>query len=133
MDEPLRRFVRDRALGRCEYCGSPEQYFLAPFQVDHIIAEKHHGPTQDDNLAWSCYACNRYKGPNIAGWSSEKQAIVRLFHPRQDSWHDHFRWDGARLIGITEVGKATIDVLRINDPAALAFRSLLLQLGVALR
>lgn len=25
-----------------------------PFQVDHIIAEKHHGPTAEGNLALSC-------------------------------------------------------------------------------
>ncbi len=45
MDEALRDFVRQRAANRCEYCGLPAEYTEAPFQLDHIIAEKHHGPT----------------------------------------------------------------------------------------
>jgi hypothetical protein len=27
---------------------------VLPFQIDHIIAEKHHGPTVAENLALSC-------------------------------------------------------------------------------
>lgn len=70
MNEQLRRLVVQRAGGRCEYCHFPETASFYPFQIDHIIAEKHGGPTIADNLAWSCYYCNTYKGPNIAGWIS---------------------------------------------------------------
>ena len=52
---------------RCEYCQLPAEYTDAPFQVDHVIAEKHHGPTVEENLAWSCFYCNSFKGPNISG------------------------------------------------------------------
>ena len=55
MDEALRQLVRQRAADRCEYCHLPAEYTDAPFQVDHIIAEKHHGPTIEENLAWSCF------------------------------------------------------------------------------
>src|SRR5688572_18516230 len=110
MDETLRQLVRDRAGNRCEYCGLPADFTDAPFQVDHIIAEKHHGPTNADNLSWSCLYCNSFKGPNIAGWSDEEQTVVRLFHPRRDEWYEHFAWDGPRLQGLTTIGHVTIDV-----------------------
>jgi len=126
MDDILRQLVQDRAAGVCEYCHFPEAYSFNPFQVDHIIAEKHDGPTVEGNLAWSCFYCNTYKGPNIAGWISEEDAIVRLYHPRKDRWADHFRWSDATLLGKTSVGSVTIKVLRINHPDSLAIRRMLL-------
>ena len=48
---PLRRLVRARAGERCEYCLVPERLTLAPHWVDHIVAEKHGGRTEEDNLA----------------------------------------------------------------------------------
>lgn len=132
MDEALRQLVRQRAGNRCEYCGLPAEYTAAPFQLDHTIAEKHHGPTVDANLAWSCFYCNSFKGPNIAGPDESTGAIVRLFHPRNDVWSEHFAWLGPQLIGLTDVGRVTIDVLRINDSDAIEFRRLLLELEIAL-
>ncbi len=66
MDQSLRQFVWRRAENTYEYCRVPQQFDALPFQVDHIIAEKHHGPTTEENLALSCYGDNAYKGPNIA-------------------------------------------------------------------
>jgi hypothetical protein len=51
MDSALRDAVRARAGDRCEYCLIPQSFDLFPFQFDHIIAQKHHGPTESDNLA----------------------------------------------------------------------------------
>jgi hypothetical protein len=56
--------------------------------------------------------------------------IVRLFHPRRDVWGDHFRWQDAELAGRTPIGRATIEVLRINDATAVALRRLFLRAGV---
>jgi len=52
----LRQLVRDRAGECCEYCLAPEVLTFAPHQIDHVVAEKHSGPTQEDNLALSCIA-----------------------------------------------------------------------------
>ena len=129
MDDTLRQLVRDRAAGVCEYCLFREEHSFNPFQVDHIIAAKHGGPTVEGNLAWSCFYCNTYKGPNVAGWSPVEDEIVRLYHPRKDTWADHFEWSGPTLLGKTPVGNVTINVLRINHPDALAVRRTLLDLG----
>jgi len=46
----LRRSVRMRARDCCEYCLIPESMTLAAHEIDHVIAEKHGGPTDADNL-----------------------------------------------------------------------------------
>jgi hypothetical protein len=50
----LRRLVRLRAQDCCEYCLIPELMTLAIHEVDHVIAEKHGGPTDEHNLAFAC-------------------------------------------------------------------------------
>jgi len=130
MDNTLRESLRQRAGGVCEYCRVPEAYDRLPFQPDHIIAEKHGGRSQPDNLAWSCYDCNIYKGPNIAGLDPETGRIVPLFHPRSDVWNEHFEWRGAEVHGLTPIGRATVVVLRMNLERRLAFRQALREEGV---
>lgn len=46
----LRRQVIERANGLCEYCLIHEDDTYFGCQVDHIISEKHYGPTEADNL-----------------------------------------------------------------------------------
>ncbi|NUQ64986.1 MAG: hypothetical protein HUU20_21185 [Pirellulales bacterium] len=57
-----------------------------PFCINHIIAQKHHGPTEPFTLALACYNCNSFKGPNIAGIDPETGRLTRLFNPRVDVW-----------------------------------------------
>ena len=122
----LREQVRKRARRCCEYCQLPEEFVSTPFHIDHIIAEKHEGETNLGNLAWSCFHCNSFKGPNIAGRDTETEQTVPLFDPRNDSWHKHFVWNGQVLSGLTPVGRATITVLRINLPFRVAVRASLI-------
>ncbi len=125
----LREQIRQRAGSRCEYCQLPDDLVSTPFQIDHIIAEKHGGQTQLSNLAWSCIHCNSFKGPNIAGRDKETRT-ARLFNPRQDSWSEHFEWDGPILRGTSPVGRVTMDVLRINLPYRVSVRSSLIKEGI---
>ena len=129
MQADLLELVWQRANRRCEYCGFPAEWAYQPFQIDHIIAEKHDGQTVADNLALACFDCNSYKGPNIAGFDPETGELSRLYHPRRDRWRDHFVWEGPRLIGRTAIGRTTIRVLQINNPDALNVRRLLLAVG----
>jgi hypothetical protein len=107
----------------------PQSARRLKFPIDHIIAEQHHGKTELDNLALSCGRCNRNKGPNLSGIDPLTGAIVRLFHPRQDPWRDHFRWNGAIIEGTTEIGRATVDVLAMNHPEEVAVRRELIESG----
>lgn len=128
MDAELEQLVWQRADGRCEYCRFPAEIALLPFQIDHIIAEKHGGATAADNLALSCERCNSHKGPNIAGYLQGSH--IPLFNPRKDRWSDHFEWDGPRLVGKTDIGKVTIDVLAINLAYRVTLRAALLDEGI---
>ncbi len=130
MNSSLRRRVWQRASGLCEYGRMPSQFYLAPFQIDHVIAEQHGGSTTFGNLALACFHCNLHKGPNIAGKDPMSRRTTRLFHPRVDHWEDHFRWRGARLMGRTAIGRTTIQVLDINHPAYLLARKALKDAGL---
>ena len=54
MAKAIRNQVRQRAGDVCEYCRMPQEFDVRPFQLDHIRAEKHDGPTELTNLCWSC-------------------------------------------------------------------------------
>jgi hypothetical protein len=55
---------------------------LLPFEIDHIIAEKHRGVTAADNLCLACYRCNSFKGSDIASADPLTGNAAFLFHPR---------------------------------------------------
>ncbi len=111
--QATRRFVIERAQNCCEYCGKSSLSFV-PHEVDHIIAEKHGGDTTADNLAYACFECNRYKGSDIASFDPETEVLSLLFNPRKDRWVDHFRYEGGAIFPLTNVGRATVKLLRLN-------------------
>src|SRR5262249_6428528 len=127
MAKSWRRRVAERARHLCEYCKLPQSYTSLPHEMDHVRAQKHHGRTSLRNLCW---ACNAAKGPNVAGYDPQTDELVPLFNPRKDRWDEHFAWDGPRLTGKSPTARATIDVLRINDPQRIAHRSHLITLGL---
>ena len=129
MTVATRRLVQRRAGGRCEYCRMDQQDDpLLMFHVEHIIPKQHRGSDHRSNLAWSCHKCNRAKGPNLAGRLGAE--VVPLFHPRRQKWSRHFRWAGARIVGRTKTGKATVLVLNLNALERLTLRKLLIAAGL---
>jgi hypothetical protein len=132
MEKAIVEEVRRRAGGVCEYCRLPQAGHESPFQIDHIIARQHRGGDELDNLALACFNCNTYKGPNIASLDPSSHQIVRLFNPRRDQWSDHFTYYGALAVGRTPIGQATINVLNINHPDAVAIREALIAEGAFL-
>jgi hypothetical protein len=130
LNADLVRQVWQIAQAQCEYCHLPSASYPAPFQIDHIIALQHGGTTVLDNLALACIRCNRFKGPNIAGIDRQSGEIVSLFHPRHEIWSEHFVWNGPRLEARTPSARATVALLRINDPEFVAVRQALLEEGV---
>jgi hypothetical protein len=131
MDAALRKLVWERAGSRCEYCRLPQRLDRPRFEVEHVLPEKHGGPTVAENLALACFFCNRFKGPNLSGIDPVTRLVRQLFNPRRNVWREHFYWDGSWLRGFTPEGRATIVVLRINDSPRVAFRELLTESGDA--
>jgi hypothetical protein len=123
----LRTLAQARARFRCEYCLTHEEDALFPHQPDHIIACKHRGPTHESNIAWACYLCNLLKGSDIASVDLDTGQIVRLFNPRVDSWDEHFRLEGGRIVPLTAVGRVTEYLLQFNQPQSVQERQLLIE------
>jgi hypothetical protein len=108
--------VCSRANGRCEYCHLPEALAGATFHVEHIRPRSGGGRTSPPNLAYSCPLCNAHKGKRTEGTDPVTGRLTPLYHPRRDAWSRHFTWsdDHRRLIGLTAVGRVTVDVLAMN-------------------
>jgi hypothetical protein len=116
--------VAQRAAHQCEYCRAPEALFNLPFEVEHIIPPIHGGLDEDSNWALSCRSCNLHKSAHTESIDPETRTTVRLFHPRQSRWVDHFRVEAntASIVGLTATGRATVARLQMNSPAQLAAR-----------
>ena len=125
----LRAEVRRHAAGRCEFCLVHEDDVGAPHEPDHIIAEQHGGRTTVENLAFACYHCNRHKGTNLASIDPETAKPEFLFHPRRQKWADHFRIEGPLVIALTPTGRATVALLKFNEPERVESRRLLILAG----
>ncbi|XYI03532.1 HNH endonuclease [Sorangium sp. So ce1128] len=54
MDTSLVALVTQRANAVCEYCQLPQSLSSIPFEIDHIIAQKHGGVTVPENLGFAC-------------------------------------------------------------------------------
>jgi hypothetical protein len=119
----LRRMVVLRAGDRCEYCGLAQERQEATFHIDHIVPVVAGGPTVHENLALACVSCSLRKAARRSGQDPDTGRTIPLFHPRRQRWDNHFRWQGARVIGLTPTGRATIAALRLNRPSILAIRA----------
>jgi hypothetical protein len=125
----LRAAVAQRAAGCCEYCRMPEGGVLFRHEPDHIIAEQHGGETTLENLALACAHCNRCKGANLSSVDPDTRLVVLLFNPRTDRWSDHFRLEGACIVPLTAVGRATARLLKFANPIREQTRRDLWQVG----
>lgn len=110
----LRAHVSARALGRCEYCLLHDDDSAYPHEVDHIISLKHGGETSAGNLAYACFACNRFKGTDL-GSIGPRSLLVRFFNPRSQGWAEHLLINGTVLEPISNVGEVTARILRFNS------------------
>jgi hypothetical protein len=126
----LRDLVISRANHRCEYCLlHQDDEPVYPHEIDHVIAEKHSGPTQADNLAYACFYCNRFKGTDLASVDPLNGEITPLFNPRTQIWGDHFAHDGPVIVPLTAIGRTTVHLLKMNRPRIIQRRSYLIRLG----
>jgi hypothetical protein len=98
-------------------------------QVEHIIAEKHDGPTAADNLAYACTFCNRAKGTDIGSIFALTGEYTRFYHPRSDLWRDHFVLRGTRIEPLSAIGEVTARLLQFNHRDRLLERDALAAIG----
>jgi HNH endonuclease len=113
----IRQRIRHRANYLCEYCHSSEEASTSLFTLDHLMPQSLGGGDEEDNLALACHRCNGRRYNFVDGTDPETQAIFPLFDPRKNRWSEHFTWsaDGQKILGLTPIGRATIDRLDVND------------------
>jgi HNH endonuclease len=125
----LRKLVIERANKRCEYCLFPQSAALFSFEMEHIIAEKHRGTTEAENLALACPYCNRAKGTDLGSIDPETGQLTPFFNPRTQKWSDHFQLNGAEIAPLTAVGRVTVAILQFNQSERLEERDRLIWAG----
>lgn len=109
----------------------PLDFSHDPFEVEHITPTSKKGKTILSNLALSCRGCNLTKSDRTEGFDAVSDEIVRLFHPRQDIWKNHFGWakDFTITIGLPPIGRATVEVLKLNRQGLINQREMLSKFG----
>jgi len=118
----IRRAVVERAGEFCEYCRLAQAGQEATFHVEHVVPRTAGGRTALENLALACVSCSLRKGSRQRAIDPQSGAEARLFNPRMDHWREHFRFEGAYLVGLSPTGRATVDALQLNRPLILAIR-----------
>jgi hypothetical protein len=126
-----RQAVEKRARGCCEYCRSQARFATQSFSIEHIKPRSQGGQTRLDNLALACQGCNGHKHSKTEGYDPISREMVPLYHPRQHQWQDHFRWsdDFTLIVGLTPVGRATIEALQLNREGLVNLRQVLYAMG----
>ncbi|HKQ75157.1 MAG TPA: HNH endonuclease signature motif containing protein [Blastocatellia bacterium] len=120
--------VRDRVVdtfgNRCSYCLASQRYVLSKLEIEHIIPVTLGGNNDELNLCLACRLCNLYKSIQMDAVDPVTKANVALFNPRTQAWSDHFHWsqDGAIIIGVSPIGRATVEALRLNNEIAVEVR-----------
>jgi hypothetical protein len=104
----------------------PQECCELTHHIEHIVSKQHGGVDDVENLALACHRCNLRKGPNLAGLDPAPGEFVPLFHPRRDRWREHLLLRDVKVEGHTPVGRATVQVLAMNDARRLELRSELL-------
>lgn len=122
----LRQRVSEAAHFRCGYCLTSQLVVGPLLEIDHIIPEAHGGTSEESNLWLACPPCNSHKSDKTESTDPETGALVALFNPRTQQWHEHFEWteEGTVIRGKTPQGRATIAALHMNDSVIVATRRL---------
>lgn len=124
----LKKQVAERANHLCEYCCASAFYSAQPFNTDHIIPISQNRSNELDNLAYACGGCNGSKFDKTHGTDSISKLLVPLFNPRTMAWSDHFaRSDNfLEMVGISLIGRVTINTLKTNRDGVKNLRKLLM-------
>ncbi|WP_026072401.1 HNH endonuclease [Nodosilinea nodulosa] len=123
--------VAERASGCCEYCLCQARYSPDPFSIEHIIPRSKGGSDDLENLALACQGCNNRKYVQTKAYDPVTGRMISLYNPRQHQWQAHFVWsqDLTLMLGITPIGRATVDKLALNRDGVVNLRRVLAATG----
>lgn len=116
---------------RCGYCLTQQVVSGIPLTLEHIIPQSKGGQTIESNLWLSCRLCNESKSILTEFLDLESGSIVPLFNPQSQTWSTHFAWneEGTHIVGLTAVGRATIEALDLNSQFRTHSRAIWVEAG----
>jgi len=117
ISKTLRRKIADAANHQCGYCLTNQKISGAQMHLEHVIPRSLGDPSDESNLWLACAWCNSYKGVQTHATDTVTQQETPLFNPITQNWFKHFRWseDGLLIIGLTAIGRATVEALQLNN------------------
>ena len=62
------------------------------------------------------------KGSDVGAFVGRPPQLIRFYHPRKDSWAEHFSLQGVRIVPRTEIGEATVRLFDLNGSDRLLLR-----------
>lgn len=132
LSKTIRRLVQNRAKGYCEYCFCHKDFTTTPFCIEHILPKALGGTDDDSNLAYACGGCNGHKYTKAKAIDPKTDLSADIFNPRQQQWQEHFTWnnDFTFIIGVSDIGRATIDALKLNRLPVVNVRKGMIAMGM---
>ncbi|MBE9225685.1 HNH endonuclease [Phormidium sp. LEGE 05292] len=124
ISESLRNLIAESDRQRCCYCLTSEANSGIPMSYDHIQPVSKGGETSFKNVCLACRSCNEFKSDATEAVDPVTGETVPLFNPRTQNWYEHFAWsyDSTKIEGLTNIGRATIVRLRMNNSVIVAAR-----------
>lgn len=118
--------VRRDAKNRCGYCLLPQEILMGKLEIEHLLPLAMGGTDEEENLWLACRDCNSYKSSKVYVFDEETEQKVKLFNPRTQNWHEHFKFNEnqTEIVGKTACGRATAVALRMNEKQAVKARTL---------
>lgn len=131
VSETTREQVRRSFNNHCAYCQIAQRHYYNKLEIEHILPKVLGGTDDSANLCLACRLCNSNKGERAQALDPMQGIEVPLFNPRTQVWTEHFEWrqDGIAIIGLTSIGRATVEALQLNNPIALTVRRYLVIAG----
>ncbi|ATC25308.1 hypothetical protein CA608_12575 [Caulobacter vibrioides] len=127
-----RQYLRRDFFHSCAYCTLTEaEAGGVRFTIDHYEPRSARQDLEHvyENLIYCCDDCNRSKGDRCPPESARADG-KRFFRPDYDLRSAHFKMNGVRIEGITEVGKFSEIFLRLNRQYLIRLRDLRSRLKV---
>ena len=99
--------------------------------MEHIVPRSRGRTDALANRALACQGCNNRKYNHTDTFDPISGEQVALYNPRQQLWHEHFTWneDYTLMLGLTRVGRATVERLQLNRDGVVNLRRVLARVG----
>lgn len=84
-----------------------------------------------ENLAYACFLCNRLKSNKTQRLDRVTETLAPIFNPRKAAWSEHFAWneDATTIVGVSPIGRCTVEALKLNREKLIEYRKAILPFG----